>query len=211
MSIPFWDDVSTFRDANGLVRSSAEGPLYAPNPWDNVWVNWQQLPGICKASGLPTIGIDKKKSNGRNGLTLTVNGYLPGPIEIESLVWTPEQWDKWQEIIPFIWQKPTSAKMKASDLAVMVSTPALDFLGIGLLVPIGITPPERGSIPQSMTIKLKSLEYVDAKIVNLKTAKPAAKDVPIVRQYRRQNAPESPSKTGNGLTGPTTSHLGGAE
>lgn len=207
--IPFWDDYSSFVDANGITTGSAEGPLYAPNPWDQVWLNWQQLPGVCKATGLPMLGIDKKHSNGVNGLTLTVNGYLPGPLEIESLIWTPQQWAQWQEIIPFIWQKPNSGKTKGADLAVMISTPALDFLGIKLAVVLGMTPPERGPIPQSMVIKMKSLEFV-LPVPNLHTIKPAPKNVPLVQQYQRANTPPAPSAGGNGPGGPRPSTLGGA-
>jgi hypothetical protein len=208
--IPFWDDVSAFFGQDGSVHASAEGPLYSPDPWEQVWLNWKRLPGICKATGLPMLGIDKKHSNGQNGLVLNVNGYLPGPIEIESFIWTPEQWAAWQDVIPWIWSGPTSGKSKGSDLAVMISAPALDLLGIKQAVVMGMTPPERGPIPQSMVIKIKALEYV-APAPNLHKVKPAPKNVPLVQQYQRKNAPAAPSKGGNGLGGARASTLGGSD
>lgn len=198
-------------DATGKVISiSPEGALYAPNVWDQVWLNWQQLPGKCSAKGLPMLAIDKKKAGGVDGATITVQGYLPGPIEIESLIWTPQQWTKWQEIIDFIWRKPTQRKSKVSELAVQISAPGLDWLGIKLAVVLGMTPPEDGPIRGSKVIKIKSLEYVNLERY-IKTAKPAPKNVPLdTHLVDTKNGVRKPSAGDGGPTGPRRDRRGGA-
>jgi len=151
-SIPFWDTVADTlpsgasasflgtakaltgvtigTDAGGHpITISPEGAVFAPNPWDQVSLAGHLLPGVCSAKGLPTLAVDKKKAGGVDGATITVQGYLPGPIEIESLIWTPGQWAEWQTIIAAIWRKPAK-KSKVSDLAISVYTPGLDWLGI---------------------------------------------------------------------------------
>lgn len=197
-------------DANGRpLVISPEGPLYATSEWDQVWLNWQQLPGVCSAKGLPTLAIDKKKAGGVDGAAITVQGYLPGPIEIESLIWTPAQWDKWQEIIGFIWRTPAK-KSKISDLAIQISSPGLDWLGIKLAVILGVTPPEPGPIRGTRVIKVKSIEYVNLATYK-KTAKPAAKKAALDVHYRdSKNAGRKPSLNDAGPTGPRPDRRGGA-
>lgn len=206
--IPFWDGYSTF--TNGVVTGPAFGSLYSDNPWDVVILGTERLPGISKGRGFPTLGIDKKKSKGRDGLAFSVNGYLPGPVEIESVIWTPEQWSKWQEIIPGIWRRPTTGSVKGSALAITVSHPAFQFVGINKLVIIGIAPPEKGAFSQSMVIKLKALEFVPPGAVNNKTVQAAPAGPSVTQHYRTQDAPAPPSAGGNGLTGPRPSTFGGA-
>lgn len=208
--IPFWDEYRVFADENGVTTSSsAEGPLYMP-PWNSVFLDHKQLPGVCKVHGQPTIGIDKKATKGRDGLVFTVNGYLPGPIEIESKIWTPEQWAKWQEILPSIWRRPTSGSVKGSTLAIDIACPAFQLAGINQVVIVGISPPEPGDIPQSMIIKLKALEFVPPGARNDKTVKPKPNHPTDDKRFPVLNAPAPPSQAGNPPTGERPSTLGGA-
>lgn len=210
-SIPFWDDYRVFAETNGIVTSSNfEGPTFSANQWDVVILDGKKLPGICKAHGQPTLGIDKKGSKGRDGLVFTVNGYVPGPIEIESKIWTPDQWLKWQEIIPSIWRRPTTGSVKGSALAISIYYPSFDFAGITQVIIVGLAPPEKGDIPQSMIIKLKALEYLPPGAVNTGNVKPKPNHPPVDKRIPALNAPPPPSAGGNGLAGPPKGKLGGA-
>lgn len=210
--IAFWDEYSKFVD--GVFTGPGVGPLYSDNPWDVVMFTvggaFVLLPGICKAHGFPTIGIDKKASKGRDGLAFNVNGYIPGPVEIESTIWTLEQWSKWQEIIPRIWRRPNAGSVKGSSLAINISYPSLQFAGINSVVIIGISPPQKGSFAQSMVIKLKALEFVPPGAVNNRPVTAAPGGPPATKHYRTKDAPPPPSAGGNGLSGPLQSKLGGA-
>lgn len=207
--IPFWDGYSTF--ANGVISGAAQGPLFSPNPWDVVIINNKRLPGIGKAHGEPTLGIDKKGSKGRDGAVFSVNGYVPGPIQIESTIWTPEQWSEWQKIVPFIWRRPNAGSVKGAALAVSISYPSLQHAGINRVVIVGFSPAQPGSFRGSMVIRLKALEFVPPGAVNNAIVKPKPNDVPIAQRYQRKNAPPPPSAGGNGLTGPRPSTQGGSD
>lgn len=230
-AIPFWDSVASptpagaipgftgtgtvlsgttiGTDVNGrAVTISPEGALYAPNIWDQVWLAGHKLPGVCSAKGLPTLKIDAKKAGGVDGATITVQGYLPGPIEIESLIWTPDQWSLWQQIIGDIWRIP-GKHSKTSDLAVPISSPGLDWLKINLAVVLGITPPEPGPLRGTRVIKVKSIEFVNL-TKYIKTARPAAPIVPLAQPLRSRSNPADPASVDGAPTGPAPQRLAGA-
>lgn len=200
--IPFWDGDNTL--------GAAEGEIYAPGTYDTVWLAGEALPGVCKAHGQPTLGIDKKASKGRDGLVFSVNGYVPGPIEIECMMWTPEQWSKLQELMPLIWRKPNAGSVKGSALAISISYPPFDLLGISQIIIVGVSPPEKGPIAQSMVIKFKALEFVPPGAKNGGTVTPKPDHPPLDKRQPLLNAPDPPSKSGNGLQGKRPPTVGGA-
>ena len=209
IGIPFWDGYSAFSAT--VIRGSAEGALFSYNGWDRVVLAQETLPGLCKARARPEIGIDRKPAPGRDGETLTVKGYRPCEIEIESMIWTPEQWLKWQEIIPSIWRRPNPGSVLSARNAVGIAYPPFTFAGISQVVIVGLEPPQRGSIPQSMVIKLKALEFVPPGAVNNSTVISRPAGPPIDPRFASlNNAPPPPSAGGNGLAGASPSTLGGS-
>jgi hypothetical protein len=187
MAIPYWDPIVGFDGVNigNLTKSGdlfgyGDGPVIAENPWDTVIINGNSLPGLCKIKGLPTLAFDKKKGNGVDGATITVHGYLPGPIDIEVLMWTSPQFDKFLTLVSQIWRKPNK-KSKLDDLWVRISHPGLDVWGINQVVILGVSVPEDGPVPQSKIIKIKAIEYVPiVKGTQVKTAKGGQKiDAPL--------------------------------
>lgn len=200
MAIPFWDPVS----------GTAEGPDYAPDPWDTAFVGGVQLPGICSVKGTPTLAFDKKKANGVDGATITVNGYLPGAVDLECLLWTDSQWQIMQAIAPKLWRKPNK-KTKIKELALSVSHPGLALWDINAAVLLGVSVPERGSIEGSKVIRFKCVEYVPTEAKSkTKTAKAAAV-VPIAPQLNpaRNQAGDAPHKTDINPGGPPATRKGG--
>jgi hypothetical protein len=201
MGIPFWDPVTT----------TAEGDTFAFDPWDTVFLGGVQLPGICTVKGLPTLAFDKKKAGGVDGATITVNGYLPGPIDIEVLLWTAAQFAEMERIAPKLWRKPNK-KTNAKDLAVPIAHPAFALWGITAVVVLGVSVPERGPVEGSKLIKIKCVEFVAQEIkAKTKTAK-AASNVPIAPQLAGQpsnRAGDPPSKTGIHPGGQPVSKKGG--
>jgi hypothetical protein len=187
-AIDFWDPESIYGDA--LPRGT--GPTYMSNPWDLVYIGGDPIPGLCKVHGLPTLAFDKKKSGGSDGAVITVNGYVPGPIEIEVLLWTQDQWEFFQVLAPKIWRKP-SKKTKAKDVALTIDHPAFQLWGINAVVVIGVSVPENGPIPQSKLIKIKCVEFVPTTTQN--ATRTVKAPVPVA---------ESPVTSGavNGLVDP---------
>jgi hypothetical protein len=202
MAIAFWDPVPT----------TAEGPLFPEDPWDVCILGGEFLPGVVTVRGAPMLSFDKKKAGGVDGATITVNGYLPGPVEIDLLMWTSAQWVHFQAIAPNIWRRPNK-KTKASALAVSISHPAFDIWGISQVVVLGVSPPEKGPIEGSRVVKFKCVEYVaQASVSHTKTAKPGAV-VPLAKEYdpARNRAGDPPSKTDIEPGGPPKTKKGGVD
>jgi hypothetical protein len=208
MSIGFWDisDLSqsqlAFSSPQAKVFIGGEGPDYSSNPWDTVFIGGAQLPGVCKLPAFqPTLKIDKPKKGGADSITFTATGYLPGPIEVECMIWTAKQWTIIQGIASSIWRKPNK-KAKAAELALQISHPALALWGINQIIVQGVGGPSPGPIPQSMIIKIKCLEYVPP---NAKDQTKRAKSAPQFPQNSPKlpasNFAEAPSHTPPGPEG----------
>jgi hypothetical protein len=179
-----------------------EGPTYSPNSWDVVFIDDEPLPGVSKIKGLPTLSIDKKKANGVDGATITVNGYLPGPIEIETTLWTVEQWEFFLVMVPKLWRRPNK-KATFKELAKTISNPATDVFGITQIVIIGISVPEDGPVRGTKIVRIKAHEYVPSQKGNkTKTVKSGAKVAQTKEHRMPANAGgEAPSLTDTGPTG----------
>lgn len=201
MGLPFWDP----------VPQVATGLTFAQDPWDIVILGGSYLPGICRVDGLPTLAVDKKKAGGVDGATITVNGYLPGPIDIVCTMWTGPQWDHFQVISPRIWRKPNKGKTKASELAISVSHPALDLWGISSVVVLGVSVPQDGPIVGSKVVKIKCIEFVPVTGQRTQTAKGVRVNVQIAPELdpSRNHKPDPPSKTDMKFSGPPKEKRGG--
>jgi hypothetical protein len=208
MGLPFWG--RSLRPGHGF-----EGPLYATNPHDVVQLGDEKLPGTCSVEALPEHVYDRQKVEGRDGATLVLRGYLPGPIDIEWTLWTEEQWEKAQEVIAKIWRKPgklapseggskktAAAAAEATvveERALDIRHPGLQLLGVQRVVIRGISPPKRGPVPQSRVINIKCLEYVPTpkkKQKPTKVAGSASKLAPVASFLQPKNGlGPSPSAT----------------
>lgn len=203
MALPFWDPVG-----KGVF-----GPKYAPDEWDTVYIGGEQLPGICTVKGEPTLAFDKKKAGGVDGATITINGYLPGPITVECLLWLPEQLRAMEALSPKIWTKPNK-KTTAKHLAKPIKNPAFALWGITDVVVLGVSVPEKGPIWGSRVIKIKCVEYVPTvDKPKTKTAKGSVDFGPINPHLNpaSNEAGEPPEKTDIHPGGPAQSHKGGVD
>lgn len=173
--IVFWDqpDITDIPDPPAVTFFGGQGPDFPDNPWDTVFIDGQQLPGLCRVEGLPTLKIDQKKKGGADAITFTATGYLPGPISVEITIWTASQWEIFVRLAKdgTLWRKPRK-KAKAKELAKTISHPALALWGITQIIVQGVSTPEHGPIKFSKVVKLRCLEYVPPdKDDHTKTAK----------------------------------------
>lgn len=208
-----WIDPQTAIDNLGNPMFNGSGPTFMPNPKDLIILNDVPMPGKCKIHGLPMLGIDKKKNGGTDGLAMTATGYLPGPIELETVIWTQAQWEFFQAGVPSWWTKPNK-KQKISNkadpkhpldvpLAKTIVNPMSDLWGIVYVVVLGVSIPEDGPIPQSLLIKFKCHEWTPPG--NKNVTRTAGKVV--IPEDNRQPASTSladdaPSNTDLGPSGP---------
>jgi len=121
------------------------------------------MPGECDVlDGLTEIGIDNKNPDGKDGSSLTVKGYRPGPFIIACTVWTEEQWGYLQALIDKVWRRPTK-RTKVDQVAISVAHPALDLYGSNSGALIGCTFPKEGKFDGSRVIQFKFEENVPPK------------------------------------------------
>lgn len=218
--IDFWDPAPDGVFSDGTVNALGRhvqkpvlygtGPTYMPNPWDTAWVNGEQIPGLVVVDGAVKLQIDKsKKAQGKDGITLTSNGLLPGPVDIDITLWTEDQWEAFIAIRRTIWIKPNRGE---AVRVVTIDHPAFALWDINQVMIESPSVPKRGPIPQTMLIKLRCLQFLPPVAGNRKkaTKTPKAVDTPLDKarqptQAGLQPGGESPSKTDAGLKGPKKS------
>lgn len=192
--IPFWDTPleNNAADAEG---GGGIGLLYQENPWDTLFLKGVQIPGKCTVKALPTIKFDEKKPPGHDGLTITAQGYIPGPVDIEILLWTAKQWTTYQEVRGQLWTTPRrGGQIKAMD----IRSPATDDAQIKSIVIKGWSLPEAGSVFGTMVVKIKAVEFLPSD-KKTKTHTVAKSDVEMDERLSSKEAKnaggESPGKT----------------
>jgi len=169
MGVPFWAT---------NTQAGYFGPIYPVNPVDLCILGGEKLPGICTVKALPSQEISREQVPGRDGATILWKGYVPGPIDLQCLMWLKAQWDLMQVVLGKIWQKPGkelagkgfTKKQKAKLLdkqaevaeraAMDIAHPYLQVLCITRVILVGVSLPEDGPAPQSRIISFKLLEYV---------------------------------------------------
>jgi hypothetical protein len=197
-------------------QDGIEGKDYPDNPWDRVRLGGVYLPGVSTVKGLPTLSFDKKKAGGVDGATITVNGYLPGPIDVECRMWTPSQWKLFQDnVAPRIWRLPNkdSRKIPGDALAMDISHPSLDVWKISSVIVLGVSVVET-SEPGVKVVKIKCVQHVPTKAKSqTKTAKASASNAPLAPEHQgshKNEAGDPPSKTDIRPDGPAVSKKVGA-
>jgi hypothetical protein len=225
MSVPYWS----------TTTRGFEGPDYAPNRHDTVRLKGMYLPGICKIKALPTREYDREKAPGRDGATIIMQGYLPGPIDIEVLLWMPIHFELWEGIVDKLWgapgklapgaaKKQTAASIEdaaklAEERAIEISHPATDVMKIHRVVITGISLPEPGPQPQSRVVNIKCLEFVPSPTAQqtavVKGTDSALPETSALYQHTPKNAGgtgagPSPGLTDGGPHGPPRSRNRGS-
>ena len=199
MSIDFWDPAPAAVTARGQVVLFGEGPTFCLNPWDTAYIGGLQVPGKCGVKGLPTLSFDRKKSAGADGAVITVHGYIPGDLILETLLWTQAQWDAFQILAPVIWTKPNKTT-KAKDIARSLSHPGFALWGITSGVVLGVGVPEDGNVVGTKVIRIKLGEFVPTSTKN--RTKTVKANVPLDSRFVPTTGGAPPSKTDIGPRGP---------
>lgn len=201
MGAPFWDlSPGTGEDFSDFAPG-AEGPLYASNPWDLVKLQGLRLPGICDLQ-IPDFDrrVQNKKANGADGSTPTMRGLDDAKIEITVKVWTKDQFDLMNRILPVIFPLPGAnpTKLNAMDVA----HPNTTALQIKSLVIRGITGWLPGPERSSKIIRLKCEQYTKAnpkkKATKTVTGPAATTQNFTPAEGEGHNTPPPPSSTDGG-------------
>lgn len=144
--VPFWcpDDSGIFDSG---IRST----------WDKCQLGKHLLPGlVCVTIATPAERkLDIKDPKGKTGATMTVEGWKPAKVDIQLLLWTPEQWKTWREIRPLL-RDP--ADRKESDPMEIHST-VTDEAGIRSVIISSIGGITNGTTKGTKTLKISASEW----------------------------------------------------
>lgn len=127
MSEPFWDFPFA---GNG---PDAQPPFGGANtsPADLFKINGIYLPGPAIVKAKRRAKTQKKKQPGVNGETATHLGYDAAEIRVTFRMWTQQQWDAWQALIPVLQPKPGKDVVTTTTTPTNFSNPAGQALLVG--------------------------------------------------------------------------------
>lgn len=201
VSFQFWRQPVYQLSDGTYFTPGCDGPTYARNPWDYVYIGLPTTgqpftPGIARVRVTKFRDVDKKKSAGSDGARVTIHGVEPAEVEIELMIWTPEQLRQLNNIWPTLFP----AAYKGSPPAFQVQHPAFTagLHAIKSLQFVKMEGPEIDAKGVGM-FKLKAWEYLKPGTAN--ATKTAAAELPTI--YDSTNAPSvTPPGTNSSDTNP---------
>lgn len=149
-AIPFWGG------------SAAEGDTYCDkDPWYLAWIAGIKVPGKATVSpgGVARLDFQENKAKGRHGSDILIQGYKPGPFDINVEIWTADQHEKLLDLIDNLWTTPKK-KTKLSGIALDIYHPALAYVKVYRGALIGVDPPKDGSFDGAKVIRFAFRESV---------------------------------------------------
>lgn len=95
--------------------------------WDFLWLGGGLVPGMCADFDVSKErSIDLAKQKGKDGITLTDNGYDGAPCKATQILWTKKQWDDFTVWLPnYDPQKPGGSRTPLD-----IVHPAANLLGV---------------------------------------------------------------------------------
>lgn len=154
----FW--LPVYRDQNGKLFSPGctDDRGDNANAWDYVYLGLIKTPGVATVQITKERAVDKKKSAGKHGATLTIHGVNPAEGNIQLVIWTPEQLNG----LNILWPQLFDATPKAGKEPHVydVVHPAFKLHGVKSVLITGGSGPDSGPVPQSRTFTIKWVEYI---------------------------------------------------
>lgn len=141
------------------------GQTFANNSWDflKLGASQDKTPGIAKVTCDKSRDLDKKKSPGNDGARITLHGAEPGIIQIQLLIWTPDQLvvlnKFWQTYMPIAGKATTKGKNPMPS-PVDVSHPLLAIHGVKSIQVVGGSGPDQGPVVGSRVFTVRAIEFL---------------------------------------------------
>lgn len=158
----FWG-APVLLDANGVKYCPGyTGPTFSKNKTDYVQIEFPgggligKTPGLCKVSVRRGRKVDRKKSSGSDGERLTFTGISNADIEIAIEIWTPDQFDKLNDLWRLI-QPPAG---KGQPQAFDIKHPQFETNGIKSCVFVEARGFEPGSVVGMRVFVIQAIEYL---------------------------------------------------
>jgi hypothetical protein len=147
------------RDDFWVDTVRGESPL---RPWDQLQLGTVILPGLWQVTPAAKISFDVAKQNTNIAnptappkfrITITDKGYEPAQVKARGAIWTLEDWNVLQKVLPQIAPKKTTSTRSAWDIV----HPATKLLGIDQVIINGVTvnPP----VNQTLIVDIDMTQY----------------------------------------------------
>lgn len=133
--VPYWED--------------------APHLWDQVTIAGITLPGLARTSGQVGRKLDKKKTKGQDGATVTDDGADLPEVEITIQMWNRDHWSAYQRLIPLLDLNAPRGQKGPVD----VEHPALALHEIRSLAVETMTLPTPGRVKQAYEVRFKGVGW----------------------------------------------------
>lgn len=161
--LPFWD-------GSGGLNDFA---------WTACWLGGAYLPGLTTVECERARRIEKKPVKGKDGTKVTDQGDELAPVKIRTEIYTRDQWEEWQALIPALFPK----KAGGERLPMEIIHPSANLLGITDIYLEKLRP--SGPENQVLIIEIDAFEY-QPNPVELTTS--AGRGNPVVQQTQQDVA-----------------------
>jgi hypothetical protein len=135
----------------------AEGvPFWRDQPriYDRVVIAGYELPGICSVDAEHRRKLDKKNAKGEDGATITDDGEDQAPVEVRVELYTLEDWNRFQQVVPHI-----NPKGPGKRVGVSIDYPTLALFGITTIYVEAVSVPKFDGKRQFMTCTIRATEW----------------------------------------------------
>jgi len=88
-----------------------------PDSWDTVVLGQYTLPGLAQVKVAKAQKVDVKNAEGQSGATITFKGYEPAKVDIVLRMWTRDQWNAFQTMLPYFEPRPSKKAPQPFDVA----------------------------------------------------------------------------------------------
>jgi hypothetical protein len=187
-----------------IATGSTGAPFWgnAPRSWQKVRLGGLELPGTASVTGSVRQRYDKKKVPGKGGATYTVLGTEPGKVEIVLTLWTDEQFEDYQRLVPLFRPPKTKTKRKAGT-PLTIEHPNCTLYNIKAVVVMEAGMAEDAGEPGVKRVKLSCEEFMSdgkrkGKVVTEKAPLTIESRGPgaIQRQLQEQSKPSAAPPAG---------------
>lgn len=172
LSYPFWGSPIIQNQDGTLSCPGFYGNTYATNAWDKVLIGvpYDQskgeqpyTPGICTVEVMKGRGVDKKKSAGKDGTTVTFQGIENADVRIDVMIWTPEQLRQFVSLWSLLCPKLGKSAPNPYD----VQHPTLTLHDVKSLQFIRGSGPVPGPIAKSRIFTMYAVEFIQKQTKNV--------------------------------------------
>ena len=135
-----------------------EGSESLKSPLEKCTIDGIALPGLVEINVKTQREVEKKKSQGSPGASLTWKGWKPTDISIVVHVWTPAHFKTLEQVLNRIWPAPAKNFQGFQIISEVVNS-----LHINSVAIVGVSGIKPGKVANQWTLEISATEYSPVK------------------------------------------------